>query len=123
MKFLPAAALIAMILCGGCAVFQQNEARQQEIWLREAGFRVIKADTPAKQVLLAKMTPHKIETNAQGDAVLFRYANPEQGRVYVGGPHEFAAYQQIAVSTKARRSANLTQIRPGASRVTGPLVW
>jgi len=122
MKVFSFAAVVVMV-CGGCALVQENETRQQEIWLRQAGFRVLKADTPEKAASLLKMTPGRIESTVQGNSVIYRYADPAGGRLFLGGSREFAAYQRIAAATKARRSANLTQITPGGGRVTGPLVW
>jgi len=122
MRLFTLAAVVVMV-CGGCALVQENEVRQQEIWLRQAGFRVLKADTPEKAASLSKMTPGRIESAVDGNTVIYRYADPAGGRLFLGGPREFAAYQRIAAATKARRSANLTQITPGGGRVTGPLVW
>jgi len=122
MRFFPLAAVVVMV-CGGCSLVRENETRQQEIWLRQAGFRVLKADTPEKAASLLKMTPGRIESTAQGNSVIYRYADPAGGLLFLGGPREFAAYQRIAEATKARRSANLAQITPGGGRVTGPLVW
>jgi len=121
MKILPLAVLMLAVLLGGCAVFQQNEATQTEKWLLQAGFREMKADTPQKLAALSRMTPYKIESKVDRDKVLYRYVNPETARIYIGGPKEFAAYKQIAVSAKARRASNLAQITP--LRTTGPLVW
>lgn len=117
--FLP----LIVIFLGGCAAVQQNEARQKERWLQQAGFQTLKADTPQKQAALSKMTPYKIESKFVGNTVAYRYANPRAGLLFVGGAAEYAAYKDIQFSTKARRVSNLAQMTSSNARVIGPLMW
>lgn len=110
------------VALGGCAAIEENEAVQQERWLQQAGFRVVHVDTPAREAAFAKITPYKLEA-VEGQSPHYRYADPAKRVVYIGTPGQYTAYQQIAVSAKSRRAANLASMTSSSVRVMGPMVW
>lgn len=111
------------VLCSGCALIEENETVQKEKWLAKAGFQAVRADTPSKRASLNEIPPYTIQSRVEGKTVLYRYANPAAGVLYIGGPGEYAAYKRIAVATRSRRASSLAQITPNRLRTTGPLVW
>jgi hypothetical protein len=84
---------------------------------------MMNADTPEKQAALSRLIPYKIESTRQGESLIYRYVNPVKGCVFVGGPQEYAAYQEISVSTKAKRSAAMAQMTSTNWRAIGAMPW
>lgn len=117
------AAIAISALClamAGCAVIEENEARQQQIWLKEAGFQVA-AQAPGD----VKDSPASgfWETVRPNGTAAFYYGDPVSGTVYAGGERQMAAYREIVVRDRARRAANLARMTPGSTRYRGPTVW
>lgn len=110
------------VALAGCAAIERNEVAQHERWLQKAGFRVVAADTPAREAALARIIPYKLEV-VEGRAPYYRYADPVKKQVYIGTPDQYAAYKRIAISTKSRRAANLASMTASSVRVMGPMVW
>ncbi len=117
--------LLVIVAAGlaGCAAVQKNEAAQQGRWLTESGFRVLVADNPERRAALEKIPPFRMERHVSENTVVYRFADPAAGKLYVGGPDEYAAYRDLAVTTRARRASTLSRINPSTSRVIGPLSW
>lgn len=117
-------ALFALVVCAlsGCAAIERNEIHQQSLWLEKAGFRAVKTDLPVAPTPGAVAMPLR-EILRQDGTITYTFTDSINGLAYEGGGRELAAYQEISTAAKARRSANLAQITPSGSRVTGPLVW
>ncbi len=91
-------ALALAFLMGGCAAMRQDEARNTDALLAEAGFKVRPADTPEKLAHLKAMQPLKVSVRTKDGQVIYSYADPYNCQcVYVGGPEEFAQFKRLAL--------------------------
>ncbi len=88
-----------LLLAGGCATIQRQEAASTESVLAAAGFRMLPADTPDRLANLQGMTPRKIVPHASSDGkVAYVYADPTNCKcMWIGGPAEYQRYQQLAI--------------------------
>lgn len=107
----------ALFALAGCAALDRSEERGVEYRLKLAGFKAV----PAGAQELAKITPFKLEAWQKEGRVIYRYADPNKGRIYEGGSREYQQYRDIARDTQERRVSNLNQIGP--RRPVGPLLW
>ncbi len=90
-KTLGTIALLAIM--AGCA----STTTQTTDLLSAAGFRLVTADTPEKQQLLATLTPDKL-TLISWKGKQF-YVQPASGnQAYAGTPAEYQAYQQLRLA-------------------------
>ena len=110
-------ALLLIFAFGGCAFIDRSEERGVEQRLKQAGFEVVPT-TPAE---LARITPYEVAGKVRAGRVVYRYADPEKGRLYEGGEREYERYRDATLRLQARRVSNLAQIGP--RRTTGPLLW
>ncbi len=113
---------LGIFLFAGCAAIERNEIHQQSLWLEKAGFRAAKSGspptaTPGRSQMVFQEIPQ------ENGRMIYTFTDPVNGLVYRGGGKELAAYREISTAARSRRSANLAQITPSGSRVTGPLVW
>ena len=60
-----------------------------------AGFKTITPRTPAQQEKLKQLQTGQVATVQKNGRTYYIVANPPQNVVYVGGPHEYQAYQQM----------------------------
>jgi hypothetical protein len=107
-------AVMAMVLTGmltttliGCTAMRRDQAAETTTLLTEAGFKVIKADTPERVAKLNTLTPYKVVpwTRKTGGKV-YAYAEPTACKcVYVGSPKQYAKYQQLLSSEQASAMA------------------
>ncbi len=85
-------AITLLVIAAGCA-----STTQTTDMLSAAGFRLLTADTPEKQQVLATLPPDKLSL------VTFKgkqfYVQPaSENQAYVGTPTEYQAYQQIRLA-------------------------
>ena len=75
--------------------------------LTQAGFKVIKADTPERVAKLNTITPYKvIPWNRKTGGTVYAYAEPDSCKcVYVGSPKQYAAYRQLLSAEQASEIA------------------
>lgn len=114
-------AIFALSLAmAGCAVIEDNEARQQQIWLKKAGFHVTaQASGDSKE-----SPPRGFWESVRPDGtVTYYYADPTSGAVYSGEGLQMETYRKIVMRDRARRAANLARMTPGSTRYRGPTVW
>src|SRR5262245_16207542 len=71
--------------------------------LTQAGFKVIKADTPDRVAKLNTLTPYKvIPWQRKSEATVYAYEEPGSCKcVYVGSPKQYAAYRQLLSAERA----------------------
>jgi hypothetical protein len=112
--------LLLLALAGGCASTTPSNTDM----LSAAGFRLMPADTPQKQQLLATLEPDKLTLIAwKGKQFYVEPAGNNQA--YVGTPTEYQAYQQIRLA-KQMSNENLMaaqmnqQAMYGWGRAWGP---
>ncbi len=85
-------ALLALMAgCATTATFPQDKANM----LVAAGFKTITPRTPAQQQKLQQMQIGQVAMIQKNGRTYYIVANPPQNVVYVGGPHEYQAYQQL----------------------------
>jgi hypothetical protein len=87
--------VIALLaLTAGCATtasFPQEKANM----LVAAGFKTITPKTAAQQQKLQQLQTGQVAMIQRNGRTYYIVANPPQNVVYVGGPHEYQAYQQL----------------------------
>ncbi len=92
LKVLGAIALLA--IAAGCAT---NTGKTD--LLSAAGFKLVPADTPEKQQLLATLPPDKLTLIVwKGKQFYVEPASGSQDQAYVGTPAEYQAYQQLRLA-------------------------
>jgi len=103
-------ALMALMVLGGCAAIQRQEAQSKESLLAAAGFQVRVASTPAQQANLQAMTPRRIVPHALTDGrVAFVYADPTGCNcVYVGDQQAYQRFQQLAIKQQLAQEQVMT---------------
>ena len=103
-------ALVALMVLGGCAAMQRQEAQSKESLLAAAGFQVRVASTPAQQANLQAMTPRRIVPHALKDGtVAFVYADPTGCNcVYVGDQQAYQRFQQLAIKQQLAQEQVMT---------------
>jgi hypothetical protein len=87
-------ATVLLALMAGCATtatFPQEKASM----LVAAGFKTITPKTAAQQQKLQQLQTGQVATIQKNGRTYYIVANPPQNVVYVGGPHEYQAYQQL----------------------------
>ena len=47
--------------------------------------------------MFKRMTPYKLERNANSGKALYSYADPRKGVVYIGGDKAYQRYRQLAL--------------------------
>jgi hypothetical protein len=100
------ALLIASAL-GGCTAIRRDRAPETTALLSEAGFKVLKADTPERMARLGTLTPYKVVPwKRKTGGTVYAYADPDSCRcVYVGSPKQYARYQQLLSAEQAAEIA------------------
>jgi hypothetical protein len=103
-------ALVALMVLGGCAAMQRQEAQSKESLLAAAGFQVRVASTPAQQANLQALTPRRIVPHAmKNGAVAFVYADPTGCNcVYVGDQQAYQRFQQLAIKQQLAQEQVMT---------------
>ena len=87
-------ATVLLALMAGCATtatFPQEKASM----LVAAGFKTITPKTAAQQQKLQQLQVGQVATIQRNGRTYYIVADPHQNVVYVGGPHEYQAYQQM----------------------------
>jgi hydrogenase/urease accessory protein HupE len=85
------AVLALMAGCATTASFPQEKANM----LVAAGFKTITPKTAAQQQKLQQLQTGQVATIQKNGRTYYIVADPHQNLVYVGGPHEYQAYQQL----------------------------
>ena len=85
------ALLALMVGCATTATFPQEKANM----LVAAGFKTITPRTAAQQQKLQQLQTGQVATINRQGRTYYIVADPHQNLVYVGGPHEYQAYQQM----------------------------
>ena len=89
---LGATALLALM--AGCATTQTSTQDQRNM-LVAAGFKTISPKTPAQQQKLQQLQTGQVAQIQKNGRTYYIVADPPQNVVYVGGPAEYQAYQQM----------------------------
>lgn len=94
MKKLGASLLVLATLGLAACESPQQRINNKENMLSAAGFRVVPANTPARQAALRQLPPNKFAREVRGDKVFYVYPDPTVcGCLYVGNQNAFGAYR------------------------------
>ena len=86
--------VIALLaLTAGCST--TSSTQNKESMLVASGFKVITPKTAAQQQKLKQLQTGQVVTIQKNGRTYYIVADPSQNLVYVGGPHEYQAYQQM----------------------------
>ena len=95
-------ATVLLALMAGCATTTTN-TQDTASMLVAAGFKTITPKTAAQQQKLHQLQTGQVATIQNNGGTYYLVADPPQNVVYVGGPTEYQAYQQL------RAQRHLTQ--------------
>jgi hypothetical protein len=91
-----AGVMMASVL-GGCTAMRRDRAPETTSLLRQAGFKVLQADTPERQAKLNTLTPYKVVPwKRKTGGTVYAYAEPDLCKcVYVGSAKQYATFQYL----------------------------
>lgn len=100
-------AVVIVAVLGGCTAMRRDRAAETTSLLTQAGFKVIKADTPERMAKLSTLTPYKvIPWKRKSGGTVYAYADPDPCKcVYVGSPKQYASYKQLLSAEQAAQIA------------------
>jgi hypothetical protein len=87
--------IAVLTLMAGCATTTTTFPQEKASMLVAAGFKTITPKTAAQQQKLQQLQTGQVATIQKNGRTYYIVANPPQNVVYVGGPHEYQAYQQL----------------------------
>src|SRR6478672_13456065 len=87
-------AVVALLaLTVGCAT--TSSTQNKESMLVASGFKVITPKTPAQQQKLQQLPPGHVAVVNRNGRTYYVFPDAAHNQAYVGGPHEYQAYQQL----------------------------
>jgi hypothetical protein len=100
------AVAIATVL-GGCTAMRRDRVPETTSLLTQAGFKVLKADTPERVAKLNTLTPYKVVPwKRKSGGTVYAYAEPDSCKcVYVGSPKQYTRYRQLLSAEQAAEIA------------------
>jgi hypothetical protein len=93
-SFMMIGATMLLSLMAGCAT-TTTSTQDQRSMLVAAGFKTITPKTPAHQQKLQQLQTGQVAQIQKNGRTYYVVADPPQNVVYVGGPTEYQAYQQM----------------------------
>lgn len=121
------ALLLIVLLFTGCAAIEKADRLNTEKLLAAAGFRVLPANTPERQLSLEASPPYKVERKLKGDEVYYFYSCPDQSIAYIGNQADYSKYRELELqqeiatqNTAASENAVLAAQQWNDWRVWGP---
>jgi hypothetical protein len=94
-SFVMISATALLVLMAGCATTTEVTRQDQENLLIASGFKTITPKTPAQQQKLQQLQTGQVAQIQRNGRTYYIVADPPQNVVYVGGPMEYQAYQQM----------------------------
>jgi len=110
LKLLLAMAVSVLAAGGSTAATPRIDDRE----LLDLGFKVLVATTATQQEWVKRLPPGKIRPMQRNGKKYFIYPDAPRNQVYVGGPKEYAAYQQL--HPESQKSPQETANRENAYR-------
>ena len=121
--------LLTAMLMSGCAAIEQADRSNTERLLAAAGFKVLPANTPERQLSLEATRPYKVERKLKGEEVYYFYACPDQSIAYIGNQTDYSKYRELELqqeianqNTAASENTMLAAQQWNDWRVWGPSV-
>ena len=87
-------ATVLLALLAGCAT-TTTSTQEKASMLVAAGFKTISPKTAAQQQKLQQLQTGQVAMIQKNGGTYYIVADPPRNLVYVGGPHEYQAYQQM----------------------------
>ena len=88
----------ALVFLTGCATTKKQE--QTESLLTMAGFKALKATTPAQEQKLMALTPGTVSKVTRQGNVYYVYPDQSHKTLYVGNPTQYQTYLSVAQDAK-----------------------
>ena len=103
-----------MNVLGGCAAARRDQAAETTNLLTQAGFKLLKADTPERMAKLNALTPYKVVPwKRKSGGTVYAYADPDPCRcVFVGSRKQYDKFLSLL---SAEQSANLAAVEAAES--------
>ena|SRR5436190_19947765 len=108
-------AILLLALAAGCATTTTTSHTDM---LTAAGFRLMAADTPKKQELLATLPKGQLSVVTWKGKTFYVQPADAANQAYVGTPKEYQAYQQLRVA-KQISNDNLMAAQMNQDAMTG----
>ncbi len=86
-----------MFVAGGAAAAAPNVDGSE---LQALGFKVLVATTPVQEEWVQRLPPGKVKPVQRNGQKYFIFPDASKKQVYVGGPKEYDAYQQLHPESK-----------------------
>ena len=104
---LSAVVIVAVSIMGGCTAIRRDRAPETTSLLTQAGFKVLKADSPERVARLNTLTPYKVVPwKRKSGGMVYAYAEPDRCQcVYVGSRSQYATYKQLLSAEQAAEIA------------------
>jgi hypothetical protein len=101
------AAVVLTTMLGGCTAMRRDQAAETTNYLTQAGFKVLRADTPERVAKLNTLTPYKVVPwKRKTGGTVYAYAEPDLCKcVYVGSPKQYAKFLQLLNAGQAAEMA------------------
>ena len=99
-SFVIISATALLVLMAGCATTTEVTRQDQENLLIASGFKTITPKTPAQQQKLQQLQTGQVAQIQRNGRTYYIVADPAQNVVYVGGPAEYQAYQQLRAQSQ-----------------------
>ena len=116
-------ATVLLALMAGCATTTTN-MQDTASMLVAAGFKTITPKTAAQQRKLQQLQTGQVATIQKNGRTYYIVANPPQNVVYVGGPHEYQAYQQLRAQRQlAQENLQTAEMYQDAAMGVGYMGW
>jgi hypothetical protein len=93
-SFMMTSVTALLVLTAGCAT-TQTSVQDKESMLVAAGFKTIAPKTAAQQQKLQQLQVGQVAMIQKNRKTYYIVADPPRNVVYVGGPTEYQAYQQL----------------------------
>lgn len=99
------------LLLTSCALLKQGAAEADERRLLKAGFQEEKVTSFADTEVLRQLPPNKVVSIEQSNqTVIYKYADPANGRIFVGDEENFLRYKEIVTKERAKNAAKMAEI-------------
>ena len=119
--------LLIAVLLSSCAAIEQADRSNTERLLAAAGFKVLPANTPERQLSLEATRPYKVERKLKGEEIYYFYACPDQSIAYIGNQTDYSKYRELELqqeianqNTASSENAVLAAQQWNDWRVWGP---
>jgi hypothetical protein len=114
------AGLVLVSGLAGCAT-EKPSAQDRETMLQAAGFRAVRATTPAQQQMLKTLPAERVSAVQRDGQVYFVYPIPGRKVLYLGRNTQYLAYQEFAAGS--HEQALITQEMQAIDRFPSTPVW